>query len=251
MKSILLITLLLLTSYGFGQKVKAPKDITDGLTHLAVECSDSMKALIKETENDEMIELCYPWGGDFKTVFSWFDVDTKRSGIRKYLEKNGISDHKHQQTVVLVAFKTVLLGNKYDEQAILKPYQLIEIKRAQEDSVRFTTDSLRGIYIPKDLDDCFKQIDGFWSDSTKMEVKQWSENEFTGKAHMGFGMWMRNNWQLWGGSRLSKYFNDMGVYHPDDMSGIILDSYHRYLNGTDIKLEEQIKFYKDYWEKSK
>jgi uncharacterized C2H2 Zn-finger protein len=62
---------------------------------------------------------------------------------------------------------------------------------------------------------------------------------------------MRNNWQLWGGSRLSKYFNDKGIYHPDDMSGIILDSYHRNLNGQEIKLDEQVKYYQDYWEKSK
>jgi len=57
------------------------------------------------------------------------------------------------------------------------------------------------------------------------------------------------DWQLWGGSRLSKFFNDRGIYHPDDMSGIILDSYHRYLTGKDIKLDEQIKFYQDYWKK--
>jgi hypothetical protein len=41
----------------------------------------------------------------------------------------------------------------------------------------------------------------------------------------------------------------MGIYHPDDMSGIILTSYHRYLNGQDIALEAQIKSYQDYWKK--
>ena len=60
-------------------------------------------------------------------------------------------------------------------------------------------------------------------------------------------MWLRNNWQLWGMSRLSFYFNNIGVYHPDDMSGIILTSYQRHLKGEDIKLEEQIKHYQDYW----
>jgi hypothetical protein len=69
--------------------------------------------------------------------------------------------------------------------------------------------------------------------------------------HFGFGLWMRNNWQLWGGSRLSKYFNSLEIYHPDDMSGIILVSYHRYLNNKDIQLDEQIKYYKDYWANSK
>jgi hypothetical protein len=43
----------------------------------------------------------------------------------------------------------------------------------------------------------------------------------------------------------------MGIGHPEDMSGIILDSYHRHLNNKEIKLDEQIKFYKNYWEKAK
>jgi hypothetical protein len=66
-------------------------------------------------------------------------------------------------------------------------------------------------------------------------------------THFGFGMWIRNNWCLWGGSRLSKYFNDLGIFHPDDMSSIILTSYHRYLNGEEIRLQEQIDHIKAYW----
>ncbi len=112
-------------------------------------------------------------------------------------------------------------------------------------------DSINGVYIPIDLNDCIKQIDGFWTDSIKTQVRKMTEDEFTSKAHFGFGMWMRNNWMLWGGSRLSKYFNDLGIFHPDDMSGIILTSYHRHLLGLDIKVEEQIQSYKEYWKKNK
>lgn len=111
-------------------------------------------------------------------------------------------------------------------------------------------DSLEGVYIPVDLNDCFKQIDGFWTDTVKTQVKNTTEAEFNANAHFGIGLWMRNNWGLWRGSRLSKYFNDMGIFHPDDMSGIILTSYYRYLTGQEIKLEEQIAFYKDYWKKN-
>ena len=78
-----------------------------------------------------------------------------------------------------------------------------------------------------------------------------TEDEFSGRYHLGFGMWMRNNWGLWKSSRLSRYFNSLGVYHPDDMTGIIFDSYHRKLTGSDINLNEQIKFYQEYWEKAK
>lgn len=124
-------------------------------------------------------------------------------------------------------------------------------KSKQGEKVRFTADTLQGFYIPKDLEDSFKQINTFWADSTRIKLKQLSENEFSSRLHMGFGMWIRNNWQLWGGSRLSKFFNDNGIFHPDDMSGIILNSYHRYLNNKEINFDEQVQYYKDYWEKSK
>ena len=94
-------------------------------------------------------------------------------------------------------------------------------------------------------------MDSFWADSIKTQIREMTEDEFTAKAHFGIGMWLRNNWRLWGDSRLSKYFNDLGIFHPDDMSGIILTSYHRYLLGQDIKLEEQVNYYKEYWKKNK
>src|SRR6476646_9910862 len=80
-------------------------------------------------------------------------------------------------------------------------------------------------YIPKDLDDCINQIDKFWDDTMKAEAIAMTEDEFGGRYHFGLGLWIRNNWGLWKGSRLSKYFNSLGIYHPDDMSGIILSSY--------------------------
>mgnify|MGYP006201837963 FL=1 len=100
------------------------------------------------------------------------------------------------------------------------------------------------------MEDCFVQIDKMLNDSLKTEFKKISEDDFKGKTHFGLGIWMRNNWSLWGGSRLSKYFNDMEIYHPDDMSGIILTSYHRKLTNKNIDLESQINYYKTYWKVS-
>lgn len=65
--------------------------------------------------------------------------------------------------------------------------------------------------------------------------------------HFGLGMWLRNNWGLWAGERMAEYFAGIGIYHPDDMSGILLDSYWRYLNGLDICLQEQVEMYREYW----
>ena len=251
MKAILnILTLLFLTTtFCFGQSKRVPKNLHQAVIFLNKNCSDSLKRIIKTTEDKNIKNVSYPWGGDYKTIFNWTSDENENSQIVQYLNSKGISSH--QEEVILIAFKQFLLGQQFDETAILKPFQDIETKWANEDNVRFTTDSLRGVYIPKDLEDCFTQINSFWADSTKLKMKKLTESEFSGRLHHGFGTWLRNNWQLWGGSRLSKYFNDKGIYHPDDMSGIILDSYHRKLNEQEIKLDEQIKYYQDYWEKSK
>ena len=49
------------------------------------------------------------------------------------------------------------------------------------------------------------------------------------KLHMSLGMWIRNNWGLWGGSRLQKYLFDISD-HPDGMSSIILEYYYDWLH---------------------
>jgi len=50
------------------------------------------------------------------------------------------------------------------------------------------------------------------------------------KYHLSLGMWLRNNWGLWKGSRLADYFEQKGFKHPDDMSHTILVSFWWHLN---------------------
>jgi len=235
----------------YGQNVETPVDIQEAVIYLQKESSECIKQSIKQTPDDRLIKWSFPDSDDFKIIYKWINKENRESKIRDYLIKKGISDFEHQHIIILIAFKKTLLGEKYNEDDIIAPYKFLEDEWRAEDKIRYMTDILRGVYIPKDLEDCFKQIDRFWSKETKEKAKNLSEEEFTAVSHLGFGMWIRNNWQLWNGSRLSLYFNDMGIYHPDDMSDIILTSYHRYLNGKEIKLEEQIRFYQEYWEKIK
>jgi hypothetical protein len=105
-------------------------------------------------------------------------------------------------------------------------------------------------YKPVNLEEAVKQLVKIHDDTTKQEIREMSEDEFLGGAHMGPGMWMRNNWGLWKGKELATYFNSNGIYHPDDMSGIILSSYYRELLGQDWKVDEQVQEYQQYWKKS-
>jgi len=103
-------------------------------------------------------------------------------------------------------------------------------------------------YIPADLDDALKQLDKILPAKTREEMRKGKEGDMS-RYHMGLGLWMRNNWGLWGGSRLSKWFSGHAVFHPDDMSMVILTSYYRRLHGKPIELAKQVKaiqaFYAD------
>ena len=102
------------------------------------------------------------------------------------------------------------------------------------------------------MDDAINYLDCKWSETDKNSFKNKPVNDAVGELHMGTGMAIRNSWGLWkGDSGISKYFRDLGVNHPDDISSIILTSFHRYLNKNSINLKGQIQYYRDYWEKSK
>lgn len=127
---------------------------------------------------------------------------------------------------------------------------------AQEENAKYkinpTKDqtSAEKLYIPANLEDCFKELKKMLSPELIEEMKNGKEEDMA-QYHHGLGTWIRNNWGLWGNSRLKKYFNGLGVHHPDDMSGIILTSFWRDLNKKPTQLKEQIKYYRQYWEKVK
>jgi hypothetical protein len=95
-------------------------------------------------------------------------------------------------------------------------------------------DSINGVYIPKNMKDSFTRLDQMLSDTLKQSLRHPDPEYGLARFHFSLGLWMRNNWQLWGGSRLQQYFEKLGVNHPDDMSGIILRTYSEYLNGKTL-----------------
>lgn len=103
-------------------------------------------------------------------------------------------------------------------------------------------------YKPLTLNDAVRHLQKIQSDSLKQRIVSQTEEEFTTHAHFGLGMWMRNNWGLWRDGPLAKYFHQLGVYHPDDMSGIILTTYYRTLHQQDWQLAQQVQRYQAYWQ---
>ncbi len=79
-----------------------------------------------------------------------------------------------------------------------------------------------GIYIPRDLSDTFAELDKTLSPALRTEMRKGAERDMV-QHHFGLGMWIRNNWGLWKGLRLAKWFAHYGIFMPDDMSGIIIE----------------------------
>lgn len=114
----------------------------------------------------------------------------------------------------------------------------------------------REIFNPSNLEEVFEWMDnnmpGFLDN-----VKEASEEKIV-SYHHGIGTWLRNNLHLWEDCGkpyeqkrpLMRWFNDNGIYHPDDVSAIIFTSLSRHLKGEDLRLNEQFKYYQDYWEKT-
>lgn len=258
MKSKVIISILLILSIVKlnGQVFsKTPRNVNQAIERLDKNLSIETKNRLTNIASDSLLI----WYKDSKTEFDvmdeWFFKWTRTSRIKdsrlaKYYKRKGLKIPNDMIEVVLRTYQSKLKGTKVYHDEILIPFQIRQQKHNEEDKIRFEADSLRGIYIPEDLKDCFKSLDKIYPDSVKIEIATITESEYSSRNHLfGIGMWMRNNWQLWGGSRLSKYFNQIGIYHPDDMSGIIMDSYHRYLKNEEIRLDEQVKSYQEYWRK--
>lgn len=104
-------------------------------------------------------------------------------------------------------------------------------------------------YIPKDFNESLEQLNKVVADSTKTWIKSMSESDFLAETHFSTGMWIREYWlynrYLFGlvvtKSVLRKDLTTKGLYSNDDMSIVILRSFHRQLSNVDINLNQQIK----------
>ena len=110
-----------------------------------------------------------------------------------------------------------------------------KIEQAKEQAAyqrRLVADSIDGIYIPRNLEESFHVLDTLLPAKTVRVMRSLPDREAMSEFHFGLGMWLRNNWGFWGGSRFQQYFIQRGVEHPDNMSGILLEYYYDYLHGS-------------------
>jgi hypothetical protein len=104
--------------------------------------------------------------------------------------------------------------------------------------------------IPTDLEDCFRILKEWAGPEDIEEFKKSNPVEY----HHSMGRLLRNEWRLWhnpeGGIQetgIHKYMVELGLHHADDMSGLILESFHKHLHGLPLDVEGQVAKYKEYW----
>lgn len=190
--------------------------------------------LIKENELDRVYGIL--------VLGEWFD-DTSR--FTTYFKNFGITDWIEKEDLTLLAYHRKLNQKPFDLQSevnkLLAKKDSIRLAHEIEYKKNIIADSIEGVFIPTDLISSFKQLDKILNDSLKHEIKSKQSSFEMAEYHMGLGRWLRNNWGLWSGSRLQLYFKNYQINHPDNMSGIILTGYQKYLNGIDFNTDSLFK----------
>lgn len=102
---------------------------------------------------------------------------------------------------------------------------------------------INGVYIPKDLDDAFAELDRLSPPEALDKIRVEDENYIAQKLHFGLGRWMAYNWNFDEGSRFSHYLKGLGLFYSSEMIDFILISYHRYLNKKPQDIEVRVKQY--------
>lgn len=90
---------------------------------------------------------------DFELIDSL--LSTQKSLLFTYLNSKGI--HNFKKDVIVEYYKLQLSDAYVKEDSLLKVFKLKESKLKKEIKQRMNADTLAGIYIPKNLDDCFVQ----------------------------------------------------------------------------------------------
>ena len=103
---------------------------------------------------------------------------------------------------------------------------------------RIKLETINGVYIPMSLEDAFSELNRLADPKGLANFKN-APDSMIEKSHFGLIQWVQHNWGLDDGSRLSYFMKTKGISTPDDMSRVIVVTYHRRLNGQPLKLEEE------------
>jgi len=240
-----ILALLILTLRCFGQTDSIsekgfyiPKNIIECNQQLDKTLGKKAKDKLKKVDENRLDKV-----NGFFVISEWFDTDSTR--LANYFKDYSIIDWEERDLLIILSYHRQLNGKSFDinyeTQKLNHKRDSVNLLREAEYKVNIKADSIDGVFIPTNLNSCFVQLDKLLNDTLKQNIKSKKTEIDLAEYHFGLGLWMRNNWGLWGGSRLQVYFQNKNVKHPDNMSGLILVAYNKYLNGQTIDVDSLIK----------
>ena len=100
---------------------------------------------------------------------------------------------------------------------------------------------------PKTLEEAHLQIEKHAPVEELAKIDAMESEGDVIEYHFGGGLSMRNNWGLWGDGPLAQHMNQLGFYHADDMSGVILRTFWCRRHKKEFRLKERAAYYDIYW----
>ena len=237
---IFLLSLLPLLSSAYEKRLAdypIPRNIKGCIKLLDKTMSADEKELVRTLPEDSICKHEKFRNKDADFYETWLMTDST-SPLEKYFVKKEIYKYYQMYETILVSYHRYLnhqkinlkeQKEKYAERREAATQQQNDIFAKYNKKDVYKSDTIDCVYIPMDLDDCCVQLDQLLSEEDKEYIKGLPKEDVLKHLHFGLGMWIRNNWGLWGGSRLQKYLFDISD-HPDGMSSIILKYYYDWLN---------------------
>lgn len=102
------------------------------------------------------------------------------------------------------------------------------------------------VNMPKELYICFSELDNWYGETKRAQFKSANDDELYALPNE-MGLYIRNYWIRNDGLNinLEEKLTEAGLKSPEEMSGLIIKSYHRYLNKKDIRFFQQVKDIED------
>lgn len=109
---------------------------------------------------------------------------------------------------------------------------------------------------PPDLMSAVRCLEQYLPEDTRITFSELDEDEVTAYTHHGLGMFLRNSWNMWSHtsglpsqhSKIYVWFEQFGITHPDDMSGLILDAFWHKQNKCAFDFSAEVTKYHRYWD---
>ena len=198
MKNILLTLGFLFAINAYGQHTE--KDVYD--LPIPRNLEQCFKILGKTlSENELFVIRTFPedsiyFNNEFKNGADFFHAWKIYDGSRltKFFNKKGLSGSHEIYETILISYHRYLNQLPIDLSGQIKSFQAKQKADYDEYMKRTEQDSINGVYIPKDIKDCFITLNSILKQSDKDTIKLLPNREETIRFHHGFGTWLRNNW---------------------------------------------------------